>query len=200
MLLRKVETYSPVKIHVGCGPRVLKGWINMDLSYEPFQAYLKYYTDRYYPEKLRGDQSDFFAIDVSTGIPLPDESVDVIFHEDFIEHLSQKNQIVFLSEALRVLKVGGVHRVNTPDLLTSMRENSDFGKGMDGVYADEWNKHGHASVLTANSLKELAELVGYREVSFNGRDRSRSPLVPLEYRPDPNDRPESGNIFADLIK
>ena len=51
---------------------------------------------------------------LEAGLPLPDNSVDAIFHEDFSEHLDQKEQILFLAEALRVLKHGLVHRINTP--------------------------------------------------------------------------------------
>ncbi len=190
-----------LKLHFGSGPRILKGWINIDLLYEPYANYLQYYTDKYYPEEIRGDQSDFYAIDVTeTGLPLPDASVDLIFHEDFLEHLNQRDQVVYLTESYRVLKPGGVHRINTPDLISSMQERSDFSKGIAGVYKDEWNKHGHLALFTPAILKEMALMIGYSKVEFNGRNQSKSDLVPLEYRPDPNDRPESGNIFADLIK
>ncbi len=190
-----------LKLHIGCGPRILKGWINIDLKYELYHNYMKYYTDKYYPKEIRGNRSEFFAMDITkVGIPLSDESVDVIFHEDFIEHLNQRDQITFLAETLRVLKKGCIHRVNAPDLLSSMRDHSDFAKGFNGVYFDEWNKHNHLNVLTPTILQEMALMVGYKKVIFNGRNQSTSKLIPLEYRPDPNDRPESGNIFADLIK
>jgi len=192
---------KPLKLHIGCGPRILKGWINIDLKYEPYRDYMKYYTDKYYPQEIRGDLSNFYAIDITkTGLPIPDNSVDVIFHEDFIEHLSQREQIIFLAETLRVLKRGGIHRVNTPSLLVSMSNHSDFSRGISGVYLDEWNKHIHLNVLTPNILQEMALMVGYKKVFFNGRNQSKSETIPSEYRPDPNDRPEFGNIFADLIK
>lgn len=195
---RKQET---VKLHFGCGPRILKGWINIDLKYEHYHNYMQYYTDKYYPEEIRGDQNDFYAIDITkTGIPLPNESVDVIFHEDFIEHLNQRDSIIFLAETLRVLKKGGVHRVNTPNLLSSMRDHSDFKKGNREVYVYEWDHAQHLNILTPEYLKELALMVGYQEVIFKGRDESTSKLIPLEYRPDPKDRPEDGNIFTDLLK
>lgn len=196
-----LNSKKPLMLHFGCGPRILKGWINIDLSYTHYKDYMKYYTDKYYPEEIRGNQSDFYAIDITkTGLPLPDESVDVVFHEDFIEHLNQRDQIIFLVETFRVLKIDGIHRVNTPNLLSSMGEHSDFSKGISGVYLEEWNKHIHLNVLTPTILQEMALMVGYKKVLFNGRNQSTSKLIPLEYRPDPNDRPESGNIFADLIK
>ena len=161
---------------------------------------MQFYGEKYYPAEIRADRSEFYAIDITkTGLPLPDDSVDVIFHEDFMEHLNQRDQIVFLVETLRVLRPGGVHRVNTPNLLISMHEHSHFHKGRCSVYTDEWDKHGHLNVLTPAMLEEVAQMVGYSKVSFNERNRSVSPLMPLEYRPDPRDRSETGNIFADLI-
>lgn len=193
--------YSVIKVHFGCGPRVLKGWINIDLAYEPWHDYLKYYTEKYYPENIRGDQKDFFALDITKkGLPLPDNSVDVIFHEDFLEHLNQRDQFLFLAETFRVLKTGGIHRVNTPNIISSMAKASTFSKGFAGVDTDEWNKWNHLNVLSPKVLEEMADLVGYSKVVFSNRNQSLSRLLPLEYRPDPNDRCENENIFADLIK
>lgn len=190
-----------IKLHIGCGPRVVKGWINIDLAFEPYEEYLKYYTDKFYAPDIRGTKKDFFAINVAAQpLPLSDNSVDVVFHEDFIEHLDQKEQILFLAESLRVLKKGGVHRVNTPDLGNSMTLHSSFKKGFGGVYQEEWDRHVHKNILTFNNLKELASIVGYETVIKQKRNQSKAIDLPLEYRPDPNDRPEEGNIFADLIK
>jgi len=198
-----LEQNDIIKVHVGCGPRILKDWINIDLKYTPYENYLKYYGDKYYPKEIIGDKSDLYIFDVTKrGLPLPDNSVNVIFHEDFIEHLDQKGQIIFLAEALRVLKKGAIHRINTPNLIISMRDDSNFLKGASGVYIDEWNKHKHLNVFTHSLLRELALLIGYSKVIFNGRDQSISKLIPIEYRPAPTSRCRSRhrNIFADLIK
>jgi predicted SAM-dependent methyltransferase len=133
-------------------------------------------------------------------LPLPDKSVDIVFHEDFIEHLDQREQFQFLSEMLRVMKKGAVHRINTPNLLTALKGKSNFSKGMEGVYVDEWLRWGHKNVLTPTTLKEMAITVGYSKVVFNKRDGSISKLTPLEYRPASDRSSKDGNIFADLIK
>lgn len=190
-----------LKLHIGSGPRVLKGWINIDLAFEPYEQYLQYYKDEFYGPEIRGKRSEFFAIDITQQpLPLADKSVAVVFHEDFLEHLDQKEQILFLAETYRLLKKGGVHRINTPDLSSSMKLNSNFKKGFRGVYQYEWDHHVHKNVLTKNMLKELAEIVGYSKVIVQKRNKSQANDIPKEYRPDPNDRPESGNIFIDLIK
>lgn len=187
-------------LHFGCGPRVIAGWANLDLHYEPADEYLKYYGDAFYPPDIRGGLRDFFVHDVKKApLPLPDCSVDVVFHEDFIEHLDQQAQVLFLAENLRVLKPGGVHRVNTPDFTASMRSRSDFSKGFAGVYRQEWERHGHLNVLSREGLRELAGMVGYSRVVFTERDGCSDSRVPREYRPSESD-PDRVNIFADLIK
>jgi predicted SAM-dependent methyltransferase len=183
----KYAEYTPLLLHIGCGQRILKDWVNIDLFFN----------------KAKNDgtnKKQFFAFNMmETGLPLPDNSVDAIFHEDFIEHLEQKEQVVFLAETFRVLRPESIHRINTPDLLKSMQTNSDFKNGKSGVYVDEWNKWKHKNILTKNYLKEIALMIGYKNVIFNGRNKSTSNKIPLEYRPE-TDRPEDGNLFADLIK
>ena len=189
---------NKIKIHMGSGPRILKGWINVDLNYDP--DYYKYYSNHEYPEKIRGTRDEFFKINVlEKGVPCPDGKVDAIFHEDFFEHLSQRDQMLFLSEMKRILKKNGVHRINTPNLNISMKDNSDFSSGMDGVYVDEWDRWHHINLVTKKSLKEMALLIGYSSVHFNMRNKSISKVMPDEIRP-ASDRKEEGNIFADLIK
>jgi predicted SAM-dependent methyltransferase len=193
----------PLHLHVGCGPRILKNWINIDLSYEPYEKYLKYYTDKYYPREVRGDRTDLYIIDItSQGLPLPDNSVDIVFNEDFLEHLTQKQQIIFLAETYRVLKRGGLHRISTPNLLTSMKHYSNFELGRMGVYENEWIDHDHKNVLSPNGLIELAKMIGYRKIMLNGKNKSiKNNLLPREYRP-AGSRAKliNANIFADLIK
>lgn len=194
-LKQLAESGQSLKLHFGCDARILKGWINMDLAYQKSLKHL--FPD---PIENRGSRKDFFAIDFSEGpLPLPDNSVEVIFHEDFLEHLSQRDTILFLAETWRVLKKGGVHRISTPDLASSMKRHSRFSEGYKGVFVYEWDKHAHLNVLTPQYLKELALLVGYSEVIFTGKNQSRSPLVPPEFRP-LDDREENEQIFCDLIK
>jgi predicted SAM-dependent methyltransferase len=189
----------PLRLHIGCGPRVLAGWINIDLAYQPFEHYLAAYgADHDGP--ARGGREDFFAIDVSRGLPLPDACAEVVFHEDFIEHLSQRDAVGFLAEAHRVLQDGGVHRVNSPNLASSMRDHSDFTRGLAGTYTAEWDRWHHRNVFTPRYLEEIALTVGYSRVRFNERNGSSCALVVAEWRPSPDDRPEDGNLFADLIK
>src|ERR1700722_5804531 len=145
------QTGEPVKIQVGFGWTPAPGFINLDI------------------QSLLGPNDDRFAgVDVfyfpyaDMPWPIPSGSVDYIFHEDFIEHISQKQQVCFLAETLRVLKDGGWHRISTPCLNASMKRHSHFANGMAGVYTGEWDNWEHISLFTRHSLEEMAKLVGYR--------------------------------------
>jgi hypothetical protein len=194
------KSQTPLRLHIGCGPRVLAGWVNIDLGYQPFANYLEAYGEDLDGRDIRGSREDFFAIDVTRGLPLPDECAEVVFHEDFLEHLSQRDAVGFLAEAHRVLMKGAVHRVNTPNLVSSMRDHSEFSRGLAGTYKEEWDRWRHLNVFTPRYLNEIALMVGYSRVEFNERNGSISPCVVAEWRPSPGDRPEDGNLFADLVK
>ena len=92
-LRRLAGAQSSVRLHLGCGPRLLPGWINIDIG-------------------IRAD----VTLDLRKKIPLPDESVDYVFTEDFIEHLPYASGVAVISECARLLRPGGVLRLATPDL------------------------------------------------------------------------------------
>ena len=52
---------------------------------------------------------------LARGIPFATNSVDVVYHSNMLEHLDKEIAEEFLSEALRVLKPGGIHRIVVPD-------------------------------------------------------------------------------------
>ena len=188
-VLAVARSGQPVKIQPGFGMTPLHGFLNLDIApllpenegnFDDFELFFFPYADMPWP--------------------IPNNCVDYIFHEDFIEHINQKQQVCFLAETLRVLKPGCWHRVNTPCLSATMRRHSRFQDGFSGVYRGEWERWNHVSLFTPHSLEEMAKLVGYREVVFNQKDQSVSPHRCRETRP-ANDRDMIiGNIFADLLK
>jgi hypothetical protein len=180
---RLIDTGQPVRLHFGCGDVPRPGFLNIDANRHP---------------SVSGDDYFVFSFaDVSWGIP--DNSVDYIFHEDFIEHLNQLQQIQFLAETLRVLKPNCYHRINTPCLIGSMKRHSHFREGFQGVYTGEvqW---GHISLFSRMSLKELSEVIGYSEIIFTTKDHGVSPYAVLDTRPHSDRDIIIGNIYADLKK
>jgi predicted SAM-dependent methyltransferase len=185
-----ITSSQPVKIQVGFGWTPAPGFINLDV-YPLLQE----------DDARFADDDVFFFPYADMPWPIPANCVDYIFHEDFIEHISQKQQVCFLAEALRVMKDGSWHRVSTPCLNASMRRHSHFEDGMAGVYSGEWANWDHINVFTRHSLEEMARMVGYREVVFTLKDQGVSPhRLTKEVRPGDDRDPLIGNIFADLLK
>jgi predicted SAM-dependent methyltransferase len=189
-VLSLIRSGEPVKIQCGFGMSPHPGFINLDIG-----SWLPESDARF------ADCDVFFFPFADLAWPIPDNCVDYVFHEDFIEHISQKQQVCFLAETLRVLKPGCWHRVNTPCLNASMKRHSIFAAGAKGVYTGEWDLWKHESLFTHHSLEEMAKLIGYREVVFNLKNQSVSPhRPPFEQRPGEDRDPLFGNIFADLLK
>ena len=185
-----IKAGRPVKIQPGAGTSPSPDFLNLDI-----RALLPESDTRF------ADCEMFFFPFADMPWPIPDNCVDYIFHEDFIEHIGQQQQVCFLAETRRVLKPGCWHRVNTPCLNATMQRHSHFAQGMKGVYTKEWTDWQHVSLFTRHSLEEMARLVGYREVVFNLKNQSVSPHRPkFEIRPGDDRDPLVGNIFADLLK
>jgi predicted SAM-dependent methyltransferase len=81
------------RLHLGCGWTHKEGWLNIDLF------------------ATRAD----ICWDLRHGIPFPDDSVEAIFHEHMLEHLSLEDGFSITQECLRVLQPNGVLRIGVPD-------------------------------------------------------------------------------------
>ncbi|MFI8455233.1 class I SAM-dependent methyltransferase [Kitasatospora sp. NPDC085464] len=58
----------------------------------------------------------FLRLDISEPLPFADASVDWVYAEHLIEHVTMPVAVGWLREARRVLRPGGVLRLTTPDL------------------------------------------------------------------------------------
>lgn len=87
-----------IKLNIGCGTDYKKGWINIDNNSDNNIEKLDLNWDMRYP------------------LPFPENSVDYIFNEHFIEHLTVEEGQKAIKDLMRVLKPGGVMRIATPDL------------------------------------------------------------------------------------
>lgn len=183
-----IASGEPLRLQLGFGRHPLKNFLNLDFRYRVLD-------DR--------ESSDFFdttfIFDWPKGIPVPNDTVDFVFHEDMYEHLDQKEQYYLLAEVLRILQPGRYHRINCPNLEYIMRTMSDFRNGHAGIH-DEWNAWHHKNVPTRISLEEQARIVGYRSTQFNGKNQTVSGVVFRERRPGGQYDQNEYNIFADLQK
>lgn len=74
-----------VKLHLGCGPNLLKGWHNHDRD-----------------------------VDLTEPLPWQDDSCAFVFCEHVLEHLDCPRALVLMDEVYRVLRPGGVFRLAVP--------------------------------------------------------------------------------------
>jgi predicted SAM-dependent methyltransferase len=85
-------------LNIGCGTDYKDGWINIDNNSDNNIEKLDLYWDLRYP------------------LPFADNSVDLIFNEHFMEHLTIEESQRSIKDFMRVLKKGGVMRIAMPDL------------------------------------------------------------------------------------
>lgn len=83
------------KVHLGCGPVHLDGWVNIDLA-----------------RRVNPD----VRVDLRGGLPAPDGSLAFVYSEHVFEHLSLPDGCRLFRDCRRALEPGGVLRVAMPDL------------------------------------------------------------------------------------
>lgn len=172
-----------VKVNLGCGLSVAKGWINIDGSLNAFAAswpgffhkilYRLSGASRYYPEEkycaiLGGHR--FLHHDLAYGIPLQDASADFVFTSHFLEHLFPQDAAFILKEAHRVLKPGGLIRVSVPDLkyAVSLYAAGEKRKMLDNYFfVDNMSSFlaRHKYMYDFELLSELLGKAGFKNVS-----------------------------------
>lgn len=84
-----------MKINIGSGHKKFNGWINIDQD------------SKVAPELL---------MDVTKEFNYPENSLDFVYNEHFIEHISFEDATNLCSKIYTSLKPGGVLRIATPDL------------------------------------------------------------------------------------
>jgi SAM-dependent methyltransferase len=82
-------------VNLGCGSHYDSTWMNIDIV---------------------SDDPKVIQYNLRKGIPLPDESCDVVYHSHIIEHFRKDETSFFLKECYRILKPGGIVRIAAPDL------------------------------------------------------------------------------------
>jgi len=122
-------TYDPVKLNLGSGLSVCRGWIHIDATLTALytkwprwilkKLYKHSYAKGMMPEeefiKILKDHA-FVHHNLAYGIPLPDNTVDYIYSSHFLEHLFKADAVKLLKEAYRCLKKSGMIRICVPDL------------------------------------------------------------------------------------
>jgi predicted SAM-dependent methyltransferase len=140
------------KLNLGCGGNILAGWENHD--------------------------SD---VDIRNPLPYEDESIDFIFIEHCVEHVTTPDAVRFFAECLRILNDEGTLRVAVPsgDKIYDLADGeylkwhgqSGFGDGTRrGAVRSILLDHGHLSAWNHSILEACLFAAGFEEEKIYGCD------------------------------
>jgi predicted SAM-dependent methyltransferase len=157
---RRLSGARPItKVQLGPGQRnYLDGWLNVDANFLTARI-------------------DIWA-DITGTLPFRNETVDVFYSLNMIEHLPDNILPFHFSELFRCLKLGGIIRVGGPNAdmaIKRFQENdldwfSDFPdkrRSIGGRFVNFLLCRGeHLTLLTSSYLDELASEAGFTDISF----------------------------------
>jgi predicted SAM-dependent methyltransferase len=108
-------------------------------------------------------RSDVF-MNVTRPLPIPKNTLDVVFSEEVIEHVSREAGFKMLLECFRVLKPGGVLRITTPSFdyfaHRAVSETNAVQEINDIFYG-----HGHRFIYSNAALREALTRAGFVNVT-----------------------------------
>ena len=178
-----------MKLHIACGKRILSGWINRDLKRPP---------------------KDTLPFDATKRWEYNSGTAEMIYCEDFLEHLSQPDQFIFLSECYRVLCIGGILRINVPDIIWSLKNwiIDNTKEGIDSLDLDREfynSREGHKFLPTSSYLIDILPLFGFKKIVFFNKDESSDKNFigdsrPVVFSNKKINREKSGNLYMEAIK
>ena len=120
---REAHLPDGLLLHVGCGPLVPDGWVNLDASWNLLAARVPGLRRALTAAGVITAQSAAHAwsgniryCDVTRGLPFEDGRAAVVYASHVLEHLTRTQARAFLAESFRVLAPGGVIRLVVPDL------------------------------------------------------------------------------------
>jgi len=190
--------------NIGCGQTPTENWINFDnslivrLSNFPFVCYflrwLKLIDDNQIKFMKVVRRHGIKFADARKKIPLPDNSLDVLYTSHMVEHLDQKEMLFFLKEAYRVLKPDGILRIVFPDLRKMIEEyninlDADIFTQKTGLTMDNpktligrikyliIGNRGHKHMHDADSLKRLLLNNNFKKVDILAAGETSIPDV-----------------------
>jgi len=169
------------RLHLGCGYRVIDGWLNAD---------------------LRPRTDEVLQFDATKTFPLPDNHFDFVYSEHMIEHIPYAAGMSMVAECFRVLRPGGRLRLATPDLQFLLDLKTDKPSELQQRYID-WSCNtflpevtkpsaafainafvrnwGHTFIYDKETLAETLAGAGFTDVVHHKINESSNPeLADLE--------------------
>jgi hypothetical protein len=195
--LRIEENFDlPRKIQYACGLNPLEGWLNVDFFDDALIWNFTHLGG--VPENVA---ESVYKLNLLEQHPFPDNHFEFAFCEDFVEHIQQRDAILFLFEAYRTLQPGGVLRLSTPGLegVMSNHFNMPSYESILENHDSAYTRWGHVHFFTHESLKTMASFLGFREYRITSYGKSiHKELENLETRAEQSEY--KINLYAELVK
>ena len=122
------------KLHLGCGPIILSGWMNCD----------------YNTTRAKG----VIYLNLLKRFPCDDESFNYVYCCHTIEHFTPEQMNHIFSETYRVLKHGGVFRLEWPSLdkLIALYNSESLSPGMETFIFSKKSTFRGEKIINLNTL------------------------------------------------
>ncbi|MHB8574551.1 MAG: class I SAM-dependent methyltransferase [Dehalococcoidia bacterium] len=152
MARRLAREQRGLRLHLGCGPARLAGWVNIDLF---------------------GSNADLFW-DVRRPLPFPAGSVLAAYSEQLLEQLTFTQVQAHIRDCYRLLRSGGVLRLGAEDFARYAQSYAGDGRFIERVrpgrptrllaIAELAYRNGHRSFWDAETLCALLREAGFHDV------------------------------------
>jgi predicted SAM-dependent methyltransferase len=180
-------------VNIGCGMTPTFGFENFDNSLSLKLSQYPLFSSILYKLRIIGpSQMDYIKFcqnkkikwaDATRHIPLPNDSVSLLYSSHMLEHLDRVEARYFLTEAYRVMMEGGVIRLVLPDLSKFIKlynQNQDADEFVESTMmcipnpktlpqrlrmAFIGNRH-HLWMYDGKSLSRLLERSGFKNVQI----------------------------------
>lgn len=136
-----------VKLHLGCGTKILNGWTNVDIFYQ---------------------DSNIVNDDITTLTTFKDNSVDLIYASHVLEHVGRHEYKNVLSTWHSKLKTGGILRVAVPDfeaICNHYLRHKNIPNILGLTMGGQRNQYDfHAMLFDENLLRSSLEAIGFVDI------------------------------------
>jgi predicted SAM-dependent methyltransferase len=168
--LYKLRARKDIKLHFGCGHRILQGWVNVDA---------------YYVENI-----DYVA-DLRSKLRLPENSVKYVFSEHVFEHFYRDDAITILKNLRSVMIEGAEIRLIVPDLdfycsnyvmgdhktmVIPVPDTSNCCASINNVFYGHFHKY----MYDFSSLRALLEIAGFSDIQQTKYGKSENPSLVMD--------------------
>jgi len=168
--LYKLRALNDIKLHFGCGRRILKDWINVDA----------------YPA-----QNVDYVADLRCKLPLRENSVSYVFSEHVFEHFHRGDATNILKNLRSVMTEGAAIRLVVPDLdfycsnyikgdyktmIIPVPGTSNCSEAINNVFYGHFHKY----IYDFTSLKSLLESAGFSDIRRKNYGESDFPSLLMD--------------------